>query len=218
MLNNHQLDAIKAYAKEALNDDQTGHAMDHVMRVVNLATRLAEAEQVDATIPVMAAYLHDTIDPKLVADQDQAVAQLRTFLQTNQITSSDIDAVMDIITQMSFAKTLNGERPSLSKAGQIVQDADWLDAIGAIGIVRAIYYGARHQEKIYDSSIPPREYLDEQSYRNLADETIINHFYEKLLKIKDMLNTPAARQIAADRQIVMLNFLDDFKDEWDGLQ
>lgn len=218
MLNNHQLDAIKAYAKEALNDDQTGHAMDHVMRVVNLATRLAEAEQVDATIPVMAAYLHDTIDPKLVADQDQAAAQLRTFLQTNQITSSDIDAVMDIITQMSFAKTLNGERPSLSKAGQIVQDADWLDAIGAIGIVRAIYYGARHQEKIYDSSIPPREYLDEQSYRNLADETIINHFYEKLLKIKDMLNTPAARQIAADRQIVMLNFLDDFKDEWDGLQ
>ena len=125
MLNNHQLDAIKAYAKEALNNDQAGHAMDHVMRVVSLATRLAEAEQVDATIPVMAAYLHDTIDPKLVADQDQAVAQLRTFLQTNQITSSDIDAVMDIITQMSFAKTLNGERPSLSKAGQIVQDADW---------------------------------------------------------------------------------------------
>lgn len=218
MLNNHQLDAIKAYAKAALNDDQTGHAMDHVMRVVNLATRLAEAEQADATIPVMAAYLHDTIDPKLVADQDQAVTKLRTFLQTNQINPSDIDAVMDIITQMSFAKTLNGERPSLSIAGQIVQDADWLDAIGAIGIVRAIYYGARHQEKIYDSSIPPREHLDEQSYRNLADETIINHFYEKLLKIKDMLNTPAARQIATDRQIVMLNFLDDFKDEWDGLQ
>lgn len=218
MINNHQLDAIKEYTEAALGDDQTGHAMDHVMRVINLATRLADAENIDATIPVIAAYLHDTIDPKLVDDQTAAENKLKDFLHTTGLADDDITEIMDIISHMSFAKTLNGERPQLSLAGQIVQDADWLDAIGAIGIVRTIYYGARHQEKIYDSSIPPRENLDEDSYHNLADETIINHFYEKLLKIKDMLNTDAAKEIAADRQIVMLNFLDDFKDEWDGLQ
>ena len=114
---------------------------------------------------------------------------------------------------MSFAHSLEN-RPTLSLEGQIVQDADWLDAIGAIGIARAIYYGAKHHEKLYDPAILPRENLTKEQYRNLADETIINHFYEKLFKIKDLLNTAAAKEIATQRQALMRSFVTAVKEEW----
>ncbi|OTF90196.1 phosphohydrolase, partial [Ligilactobacillus salivarius] len=122
-----------------------------------------------------------------------------------------------IITHMSFAHSLQDDNFQLPLSGQIVQDADWLDAIGAIGITRAIYYGGHHVEKIYNPALAPRTNMTREEYRNLDDETIINHFYEKLLKLKDMLNTPTANKIAEHRQQVMLDFLDEFKNEWNSV-
>lgn len=211
-----QLDAIKHYTIQKLGNDETGHGIDHIKRVVRMARLLSNEEGVDPFIPVAAAYLHDTIDEKLVMSVKEAQSELREFLRKIDFRNDQIQSVMDIITQMSFANTLNGQRPQLTIEGQIVQDADWLDAIGAIGIVRAVYYGGKHGERIYDPLIKPREHMDRNEYRNLSHETIINHFAEKLLKLKGMLNTQAAKRVAEHRQQIMLDFLDEFKQEWDA--
>ena len=134
----------------------------------------------------------------------------------SDLTNEQIQAIMDIISNMSFADTLGDARPTLSREGQIVQDADWLDGLGSIGITRAVYYGGSHGERIYDPLIKPREHMNREEYRTERDETVINHFYEKLLKIKDMLNTETARKIAAHRQQIMEDFLNEFFLEWDA--
>lgn len=211
-----QLDAIKHYTIQKLGNDETGHGIDHIKRVVRMARLLSKEEGVDPFIPVAAAYLHDTIDEKLVMSVKEAQSELREFLRKIDFRNDQIQNVMDIITQMSFANTLNGQRPQLTLEGQIVQDADWLDAIGAIGIVRAVYYGGKHGERIYDPLIKPRMHMDRHEYRNLSHETIINHFDEKLLKLKDMLNTNAAKHVAEHRQQIMKDFLAEFKDEWNA--
>ena len=211
-----QLDAVEQYTIQKLSQDTTGHGLDHIKRVVSMAKQLAAAEKIDPFIPTAAAYLHDTIDEKLVANVKDAKSELREFLRKIDFTQEQIQAVMDIIENMSFASTLKAQRPQLSPAGQIVQDADWLDAIGAIVIVRAVYYGGNHGEKIYDPQIAPRQQMTRDDYRNLNNETIINHFYEKLLKIKDMLNTDAAKKMAEHRQKFMEDFLSEFKAEWDA--
>lgn len=211
-----QIAAAQAYAKGLLGHDQSGHGLDHLRRVARLAQRLAKEEGVDPFIPVVASYLHDTIDEKLFADAQTAQARTREWLSDHDFTTEQVTEIMAIITQMSFAKTLGGQRPTLSIEGQIVQDADWLDAIGAIGIARAIYYGGKHHQVIYDPAIKPREKMDHDEYRNLDHETIINHFYEKLFKIAPMLNTPSAQRIAQQRQAMMQSFVDQFLAEWDG--
>ena len=164
----------------------------------------------------MAAYLHDTIDEKLVDNVEAAKQELVDYLKQNDFSDEQVKIIMDVINNISFAHTLDKEEVKLSIIGQIVRDADWLDAIGAIGITRAIYYGGGHHEKIYDPAIKPRHNMSREEYRNLANETIINHFDEKLLHLKDMMNTETAKKIANHRQQVMLDFLDEFHAEWDA--
>ena len=209
-----QLTAIAKFAKQKLGQDKSGHGFDHLSRVVKMAHRIATAMDQDPFVPVVAAYLHDTIDDKLVDNVDAAKKEVATFLTGLGLTADQVELIMSIISQISFASTLDGNRPALPLAGQIVQDADWLDAIGAIGITRAIYYGGKHHQVIYDPAMPPRENLTKDEYRNLDHETIINHFHEKLLKLAGMLNTPVAKEIAAHRQQVMLDFLAEFDAEW----
>lgn len=211
-----KLPQIIAYATAKLKNDKTGHGLDHLTRVAqNAKLLLKEEPQADTFIVLAACWLHDTIDEKLT-DPKQAQSQLKAFLKQIGLTEAQIQAILAIITQMSFTRNLNG-RQKLSLEGQLVQDADWLDAIGAIGCVRAIYYGGAHRETIYDPKIKPRTNLTKEAYRQLEDETIINHFYEKLLKIADMLNTQAAKELAQKRQKFMLAFLEEFKNEWNGL-
>lgn len=208
------LTLIRDFARQKLGADKSGHAFDHLERVARTAKYLAQKEGADLFQVQAAAYLHDVIDEKIVANSKEALIEVRDFLRGLDLEATIVDDLLYTIDNMSFAKTLTDQEVKLSLSGQIVQDADWLDAIGAIGITRAIYYGGRHGETIYDPKQPPRENLSYEDYRNLADETIINHFYEKLLKIKDQLNTSAAKNIATHRQNVMLNFLDEFKAEW----
>ena len=214
MKQEEQIVAVKKYTIAKLGQDEAGHGMDHINRVVQMARRLAAGEGVDPFLQVVSAYIHDTIDEKLVTSIPAAEQELRDYLVTHGFTIEQVTTIMDTISNISFAHTLDGEPIRLSIVGKIVRDADWLDAIGALGITRAIYYGGGHHEKIYDPAVKPRQNMSRKEYRNLADETIINHFYEKILKLKDMLQTTTARQIAEHRQQVMLDFLAEFKAEW----
>ncbi|WP_311407717.1 HD domain-containing protein [Liquorilactobacillus uvarum] len=209
-----QLKKVRAFSYAKMYKDTTGHGFDHIQRVVKMSIRLLEQESADRLITLSAAYLHDVADDKLIDDQQSAQTEIIVFLQKNAFTNKQIKKIIFIIQNLSFSKTLEQSKPDLPPEGRIVQDADRLDAIGAIGITRAIYYGGAHAEKIYDPSLKPRQTMSKIEYRNLHQETIINHFYEKLLKVKDMLNTQAAKQIAEKRQQIMLSFLDNFKEEW----
>ena len=216
MNHEQQIAAVKRYTVEKLGEDSTGHGMDHINRVVKMAKKIAIGEGVDPFVPVAAAYLHDTIDEKLIANVDEAKEELWTYLEQHDFDDTDIITIMDVIANISFAHTLDDQPIHLTKIGEIVRDADWLDAIGAIGIIRAIYYGGAHHEKIYNPLVKPRENMTHEEYRNLEDETIINHFHEKILKLADMIQTATAKQIARHRQQVLKNFLDEFYSEWDN--
>ena len=216
MTHEEQIAAVKRYTIDKLGEDSTGHGMDHINRVVRMARKIALGEGIDPFVPVAAAYLHDTIDEKLVANVDEAKEELWTYLEKNEFDDADIVTIMDVISNISFAHTLDDGPVRLTKVAEIVRDADWLDAIGAIGIIRAIYYGGAHGEVIYDPKVKPRKHMDKEEYRNLSDETIINHFYEKLLGLKDKLFTNTAKKIADHRQQVMLDFLDEFHQEWEA--
>lgn len=211
-----QLMAVKQFSIKKLARDRTGHGMDHINRVVKNATRIANGEDYDPFLPQVAAYLHDTVDEKIVNSVEKAQDEVQSFLRQIELTDEQVSTVMETIKNISFAHTLEKQQISLSVTAQIVRDADWLDAIGAIGITRAIYYGGAHGEVIYDPKIKPRKKMNKQEYRNLDDETIINHFDEKLLGLKDKLFTPTAKEIAEHRQQVMLDFLDEFHQEWNA--
>lgn len=218
-MSNETLTAVHDFARSKMCDDETGHGFDHIQRVVGLADRLVTAyPQADRLLTLTAAYLHDVIDEKLVSDPAAASAEVRDFLTGQGFTADQQDTIFLIMDNMSFHKTLDGTAKPLPLEGQIVQDADRLDAIGAIGIARAIYFGGHFGEKIYDPTVAPRTQMTHAQYRNLGNETVINHFYEKLLTLKDLMNTTAAKQVAEHRQQVMLEFLAEFKAEWQAKQ
>ena len=206
---------LTVYAQKVSSQDHSGHGFDHIERVVTNAKQLvAKTAGVDAAVVVAAATMHDTYDDKLVADVGAAKAAAQQAMAAAGLTQVQIQAVTEIIDHMSFKANLGKHQP-LSVEGQLVQDADRLDAIGAIGIGRAFMYAGAHGGRMYDPALAPRTTLTASSYRG-KDSTVINHFYEKLLKLKDQLNTSAARQLAEYRQQVMLSFLDEFKAEWQG--
>ncbi|MGY5339995.1 HD domain-containing protein [Levilactobacillus spicheri] len=215
MTTEERLTAVHDFARGKMRDDETGHGFDHIQRVVRLANHLLTAyPQADRLLTLTAAYLHDVIDEKLVADTQAASDEVRQFLTAQAFTTDQQDTIFLIMDNMPFHKTLDGTAKPLPLEGQLVQDADRLDAIGAIGIARAIYFGGHFGEKIYDPAVAPRTKMTHADYRDLGHETIINHFYEKLLTLKDLMNTDAAKALAEHRQRVMQDFLAEFKDEW----
>jgi len=216
MTNEAQLAAIKKFSFDKMSGDATGHNFDHIQRVIKTAKRILQTEDADPLITLAAAYLHDVADDKLVDNPAALEHEIKEFLLSIDFTEEQVDEVLYITHNLSFSKSLSKNPPKLSLAGQIVQDSDRLDAIGAIGIIRAIYYGGAHAETIYDPTIEPRQSMNKAEYRNLNNETIINHFYEKLLKLTAMMNTPTAKKIAEKRHQYMVDFLDEFKAEWDA--
>lgn len=217
MTENDVLAAVRTFSQSKMGDDETGHGFDHIQRVVSLADKLVqEYPEANHVLTVTAAYLHDVIDEKLVEDTAAASAEVRDFLTQQGFSTADSDTVFLIMDNMSYHKTIDGTAKPLPLEGQIVQDADRLDAIGAIGISRAIYFGGHFGEKIYDPAVKPRTSMTHAEYRNLDNETIINHFYEKLLKLKDLMNTDAAKRVAEHRQQVMRDFLAEYKAEWNA--
>ncbi len=203
----------EAFAREALAHDSSGHDFAHIERVRRVALAIAQAEGADPFICELAALLHDVADYKIAGDEATGLARVRGWLETHAADATTTARVLEIIATMSFA---GGQRPAMTTLeGQIVQDADRLDAIGAIGVARAFAFGGAKGRALYDSSQPPREQMSAVAYRTQQAPTI-NHFYEKLLLLKDRLNTRYARQLAERRHQFMLAFLDQFYAEWDG--
>ncbi|QIQ22279.1 HD domain-containing protein [Zophobihabitans entericus] len=208
------IEQTQKFVTEKLAHDTSGHDFAHIQRVVNLARQILNTEPAsDPFIVLMSAYLHDVIDTKVIADVIQAKAELRDFLADNQVPLTDTQKIFDIIENMSYSKNLESKKV-LSLDGQIVQDADRLDALGAIGIGRTFYYGGHKKNIMYNPDIAPRTSLTEQNYRQ--ENTVINHFYEKLFLLKDMMNTEEGKRIASKRHQILVDFVQAFENEWRG--
>lgn len=212
-----QLEMINRYMKDALTKDNTGHSIDHINCVLALANKiLAHEKKADAFVVRAAALLHDVYDDKLYDSQEDILAaknNMISFLLSIGVHPEMIEEITYIIDNMSWSKSLEGTQ-ELNINGQIVQDADRLEAMGAIAITRAITYGAVKNRVLYDPEIQPHLPQNKTDYRN-QKSTTINHFYEKLLLIQDKLNTDTARKISESRQQFMLSFLAQFKAEWE---
>lgn len=202
---------IIEYRNKRLKNDVTGHSIDHINRVVKLAKQILETEPVaDIEMTLIAANLHDVTDEKLVDDVEQARQDLKIFLQAERFSNDQISQIFYIIDNLSYAKSLE-ESVVLPIEGQIVQDADRLDALGAIGIARAFYYGGSRGDKLYDFDQKPRTGLTHDQYREKSN--VYNHFYEKLFLLKDKMNTTEGKRIAGERTKYMQDFITEFKSE-----
>lgn len=211
------LNLIKAYTKIILQMDVSGHDFYHCQRVAVSAQKLWQQDFSTATYNDeinAASYLHDTIDEKIVADPQKALSQIRTLLTTAGFNASQQKDIISTITQMSFSKNI-AQQQQLPLFGQYVQDADRLDALGAIGIARAFAYGGSHQQPIYDPHHQPEKLSNHFQYRH-HQTTTINHFYEKLLHLQNLMNTKAGKKLAQQRSQYMQQFLTEFQQEWDG--
>ena len=202
-----------AYDKEFFKNDYSGHDFWHTLRVYNNAKLIAKDESCDEEIVFLAALLHDVDDYKLVGEQDEPLQNAKKFLRDNEYPEKRIEWICQIISQISFKES--GKDVPDSLEGKIVQDADRLDAIGAIGIARAFAFGGFFHEVMHNPELHYREDLSVEEYKK-KNGTTINHFYEKLLKVKDLMNTETAKTIAKNRHQYMEDFLDEFYAEWDG--
>lgn len=203
------------YVKRVFENDFSGHDYFHTLRVYKTATRLAESEGANVHLAQLGALLHDVDDVKLSPQTHPNKDNARAFLVQNGVSSEDIERIVSIIDQVSFKGTDSVKPTSLE--GECVQDADRLDAIGAIGIARAFAYGGNHNRVMYDPEEKPKLNLSGEEYRTHVSTTI-NHFYEKLFTLKGLLNTSSAKEIADHRENYMRAFIDEFMDEWDGIK
>lgn len=203
----------EVFAREQLARDSSGHDWWHVARVCALTRSIGAAEGADAYVCELAAVLHDVADYKIAGDEETGLRTVREWLRANEAEGDTTERVMDIISTMSFA---GGNRPPMtSLEGRVVQDADRLDAIGAIGIGRTFAFGGARGRPMRDPTSSPQNFQNEEQYRSATGSTI-NHFYEKLLLLKDRMNTRRGRELAEGRHQYMQQFLQQFYAEWEG--
>lgn len=202
------LKETKTFVKDKLYKEGSGHDWFHIKRVYNLATYLCEKEGGDEFIIKMTALLHDIDDWKFSNNSKTT----EDFLKSLHVDEESIHKIMNIITTMSYKGGIVDSSQN-NIEGKIVQDADRLDAMGAIGIARAFTYGGSKNRLMYDPDIKPMDFQNLDEVKNLNNHTI-NHFYEKLLKLRDLINTDTAKQIAEERHRFMEIYLDEFFYEW----
>ena len=210
-MNKEIIACAAAYVRENFENEYSGHDWFHTLRVFKTATRIAEAEGADIVTVQLAALLHDVDDRKLSPETYKDKANAKRFLSENNVEESRICEICRIIGEISFAENCV---PSTLE-GKCVQDADRLDAIGAIGIARAFAYGGNHHRLMYHPDVKPNLNMSKEEYVN-SKSTTVNHFYEKLFKLTDMMNTETAKAIAREREEYMRGFLAEFLDEWEG--
>lgn len=208
---NQVVNEIQTYVREKLEMEGSGHDWYHIERVLKQARRIAKEENANLFICEVAALVHDLADDKIASSEKAGLEEVEQLLVP--LHKSDQDHVLEIITTMSFK---GGNRPPVrTLEAQVVQDADRLDAIGAIGIARTFVYAGSKGDLIYDPSIQPRQHMTSNAYRH-EQSTAINHFYEKLLKLKDLMNTKTGLKIAEERHAFLASFLTQFHREWEG--
>lgn len=202
------------YIKQEFANDSSGHDWWHIYRVWKNALAINEHEKADSFIVQLAALLHDLDDWKFNDNEDGTPLRARAWLDSCSVESRIADKVCHIVKNISY-KGANVENKMESLEGFIVQDADRLDAIGAIGIARAFAYGGYKNRMLYNPEANPHMHKTFEEYKNSQSDTI-NHFYEKLLLLKDRMNTKTAKRMAEQRHAIMVKFLDDFMKEWEG--
>nr|WP_294933604.1 HD domain-containing protein [uncultured Flavobacterium sp.] len=204
-----------AFVKKQLENAEGGHDWFHIERVYKNALLIAGGETCDLTVVQLGALLHDIADSKF-HDGDETIGPktARIFLQSQNVAEEIIQHVIAIIENISF-KGGNFEKKFNSKELEIVQDADRLDAIGAIGIARAFNYGGFKNRALYNPEIQPNLNMTKEEYKSSTAPTI-THFYEKLLLLKDKMNTETGKAIALERHRYMEDFLMQFYAEWEG--
>jgi uncharacterized protein len=209
------IDTTIVFVKETLAQAEGGHDWFHIERVYKNALLIAASENCDLEIVQLGALLHDIADSKFHnGDETIGPKTARTFLEAQNVSSETIDHVIAIIENISF-KGGRVERKFSSIELDIVQDADRLDAIGAIGIARTFNYGGFKNRALYHPEIAPNLSMTKEEYKK-SEAPTINHFYEKLLLLKDKMNTPTGKQIAQERHRYMEGFLEQFYAEWEG--
>lgn len=202
------------FIKNVFSGDSSGHDFYHTVRVYKLATQIAEHEKADVKTVQLAALLHDVDDIKLSPDTYSEKKNAVSFMTAGNVDRKTIEAVCKIIDSVSFVGTDSVIPETIE--GKCVQDADRLDAMGAIGIARTFAYGGSKGRAIYDPEIKPKTGMNKEEYRKNENSTSINHFYEKLLLLESMMNTSEGRRLAKRRIAVMQEFLDEFIAEWNG--
>ena len=203
------------FVKEQLKNAEGGHDWFHIERVYKNALLIAEGEDCDVTVVKLGALLHDIADSKFHnGDESVGPKTARMFLEAQNVTEETILHVIAIIENISF-KGGNFEQQFRSKELEIVQDADRLDALGAIGIARTFNYGGFKNRTLYNPEIAPKLSQSKEEYKK-SDAPTVNHFYEKLLLLKDKMNTDTGKKIAKKRHDFMVHFLAQFYAEWDG--
>lgn len=208
-------DKVIDYVKEELGNEGSGHDWWHAYRVWKISETLQQSEGGDKEVIAIAALTHDIADAKLNGgDADKGQKRLSRFLSELSLETDKQKHIELIATTLSF-KGANVATPMPTLEGKIVQDADRLDAIGAIGIARTFSFGGHHNRLIYDPEQPPETHNSYHQYKKSEGHTI-NHFYEKLLLLKDRMNTQTAIQMAEERHRFMKIFLKEFYAEWDG--
>ncbi|WP_332633038.1 HD domain-containing protein [Halalkalibacter flavus] len=210
---NHKqmVDETRKWVKDQLANEKTGHDWYHIKRVTKQAQEIAEIEGADELIVILAALTHDLIDDKVVESEEQGVKNVDDWLIKIGTTEEQRQHILTIITTMSFKGGTN--KPVTTLEAQVVQDADRLDAIGAIGVARTFVYAGSKGDPMYDPTLFVRETLTVDEYRN-GRSSAIGHFYEKLLKLKDLMNTKEGKVRALERHQFLEGFLEQFLDEW----
>lgn len=200
------------YVKEKFENEFSGHDYFHTLRVYKTAMRIAESEGADTEVVALASILHDVDDRKLSPDTYKTLGNAAEFLKASGKSDAEVTRILTVIREISFSA--NDRAPSTLE-GMCVQDADRLDAIGAIGIARAFAYGGARSRYMHHPDVEARPDMTKEEYAH-SESTTVNHFYEKLFKLKTLMNTETARQIATRRDEYMHSFIDEFMLEWDG--
>ena len=209
------IDKTILFVKEKLQHAEGGHDWFHIERVFKNAVLIAQEEACDVTIVKLGALLHDIADSKFHnGDEEIGPKTARDFLESENVSEEIIEHVIQIIKNISF-KGGNFEKTFSSRELEIVQDADRLDALGAIGIARAFNYGGFKNRALYNPTISPKLNMSKEEYKN-SDSPTLNHFYEKLLLLKDKMNTETGKKLAQERHRFMETFLSHFYAEWEG--
>lgn len=209
------LSHAKQFVQHELGSDASGHDWWHIHRVTNNARTIAHKEGANVFVCELAALLHDIADEKLNKTEESGLIKVETWLQREEVDTQVISQVMEIISTMSFKGGNNKAMTTLE--GEVVQDADRLDAIGAVGIARTFAYSGAKGQLMHDPNLPPRESMTKEEYRN-GKSTAINHFYEKLFKLESLMNTKTGREIARERHAFMEQFVEQFFDEWESTE
>jgi len=215
MINPDLINATIKFVKQELKNAEGGHDWFHIQRVYKNSLLIANGEVCDILVVKLAALLHDIADSKFHnGDETVGPKKARLFLESENVSENTIVHVINIIENISF-KGGNVVKSFQSLELDIVQDADRLDAIGAIGIARTFNYGGFKNRSLYNPDIAPNLHMSKEEYKNSETPTI-NHFYEKLLLLKDKMNTKTGKEIATERHRFMESFLSQFYAEWDG--